>query len=143
VGEHVIGSVGELHPEVAGRFEIDVPCAVFELDLAALVELPRPAARFREPSRQPRVRRDLAVLLDRTQAAGEVLEAVRRAGGPQLVAAEIFDRYEGKGVPEGKVSVAFRVTFQREERAFTEAEISKLMERVVEAVRRGFGGELR
>ncbi len=143
VGERVIGSVGELHPAVAGRFAIDVPCAVFELDLSALGELPRRAARFREPSRQPRVRRDLAVLLDRTQAAGDVLDAIRRAGGPQLVAAEIFDRYEGKGVPEGKVSVAFRVAFQRDERAFTEAEIAKLMERVVEAVRRGFGGELR
>jgi phenylalanyl-tRNA synthetase beta chain len=143
VGERVIGSVGELHPETAGRFDIDVPCAVFELDLSALAELPRRGARFREPSRQPGVRRDLAVLLDRAQPAGEVLEAIRRAGGPQLVAAEIFDRYEGKGVPEGKVSVAFRVAFQRDDRAFTEAEIAKLMERVVEAVRRGFGGELR
>jgi phenylalanyl-tRNA synthetase beta chain len=143
VGDRVLGSVGELHPEAAARFDIDVPCGLVELDLSALGALPGREARFREPSRQPRVRRDLAVLLDRSQRAGDVLEALRRAGGPHLVSAEIFDRYEGAGVPEGKLSLAFRLTFQREDRALTESEITEQMERMVEVLRRDFGGELR
>jgi phenylalanyl-tRNA synthetase beta chain len=142
VGDCVLGSIGELHPEAAARFEIDVPCAVFELDLTALLAQPKRERRFREPSRQPRVRRDVAVLIDRDCRAGEVLEAVRAAGGPELVSAEIFDRYEGAGVPEGKLSLAFRVTFQRDDRALTESEIAGRMERVVEALSR-FGGQLR
>jgi phenylalanyl-tRNA synthetase beta chain len=143
VGDRVLGSIGELHPEAAAHFDLDVPCALFELDVTALLAAPGRARAFREPSRQPRVRRDVAVLLDRDRRAGEVLEAIRRAAGPELVSAEIFDRYEGAGVPEGKVSLAFRVTFQRQDRALTESEIAGRMERVVEVLSRGFGGQLR
>ena len=143
VGDHVVGSVGELHPEAAARFAIEVPCALFEIDLAALGGLERRRARYRDVSRQPAVRRDLAVLLDRAQPAGEVLEAIRRAAGPQLVSAQIFDRYEGPGVPAGKLSLAFRLVLQREDRALEESEIATLTDRLVTMLRREFGGELR
>lgn len=139
----VVGSVGELHPDAARAFEIETPCALVELDLAALSALPERRLRYTEVSNQPPVRRDLAVLLGREVAAGEVLEAIRKQAGPRLVAAEIFDRYEGTGVPDGKVSVAFRLVFQRADRAFTDAEIAKLVERVVGMLGHRFGGELR
>jgi phenylalanyl-tRNA synthetase beta chain len=138
-----VGVVGELHPEVAARFALEVPCAVIEIDLAALTALPRPEVRFREVSRQPLARRDLAVLLDREQPAGEVLAAVRKAAGADLVSVELFDRYEGKGIPEGKLSLAFRLAFQRADRALTEKEVSKTIDRVVRMVSHRFGGELR
>jgi len=139
----VVGSVGELHPDAARAFEIEVPCALIELDLAALAALPERRPRYAEVSNQPPVRRDLAVVLGRDVAAGDVLDAIRKQAGPQLVAAEVFDRYEGKGVPEGKVSLAFRLVFQRADRAFTDAEIAKLVDRVVGMLGHRFGGELR
>jgi len=141
--EGVAGSVGELHPDAARAFEIEVPCALIELDLATLAGLPERRPRYTEVSNQPPVRRDLAVLLGREVAAGDVLEAIRKQAGPQLAAVTIFDRYEGKGVPEGKVSLAFRLVFQRADRAFTDAEIAKLVERVVGMLGHRFGGELR
>ncbi len=143
VGAHAVGSVGELHPEVARRFELELPCAVIELDLEQLAGLPEEAGQYREISQQPPVRRDLAVLVARTVAAGEVLEAIRKSAGRDLVGLDLFDRYEGRGVPEGKVSLAFRLVFQRPERAFTDAEIAKLTERVVAMLAHRFGGELR
>ena len=143
VGERVVGSVGELHPDAAAAFEIDAPCALFELDLRALAEIPPRPARYQEVSNQPPVRRDIAVVLERDRPAGDVLEAIRKTAGPQLLSVEIFDRYEGKGVPEGKVSLAFRLIFQRAERAFTDAEIARMMERVVSMLAHRFGGELR
>jgi phenylalanyl-tRNA synthetase beta chain len=143
VEEQVVGAVGELHPEVAASFELDTACAVIELDLSILETLPRRAIQFRDVSRQPQARRDLAVLLDREQPAGEVLAAVERAAGADLVSAELFDRYEGKKVPEGKVSLAFRLVFQRTERALTEKEVVKATDRVVRMLSHRFGGELR
>jgi len=143
VGGRVIGSVGELHPEAAGRFEIDAPCGVLELDLTVLAAEPPPRVRVREVSRQPRVRRDLAVLLDREQPAGEVLEAIRQTAGRLLVSAAIFDRYEGRGVPEGKVSLAFRLELQRPDRALEDREVAKLTDRVVKMLEQRFGGQLR
>lgn len=138
-----IGSVGVLHPEAAAAFDIDAPCALLELDVTALSAVPPRIPRYVEVSNQPPVRRDLAVLLGAEVAAGEVLEAIRRSAGPGLTGVDVFDRYEGRGVPEGRVSLAFRLVFQRPDRAFTDPEIAKLIDRVVQMLSNRFGGELR
>ncbi|MFQ5514832.1 MAG: phenylalanine--tRNA ligase subunit beta [Myxococcota bacterium] len=142
-GRKVVAQVGELHPDVAAFYGIEVPCAVGELDLSAIEELPRRPRRLRDLSRQPAVRRDLAVLLDRDRPAGEILEAIRKCVGPALVSVTLFDRYEGKGIPDGKVSLAFRLVFQRPDRTLKESEIKRMMERVVQTLAQRFGGELR
>jgi phenylalanyl-tRNA synthetase beta chain len=139
----VVGVVGELHPEVASRFEIDVPCAVVEVDLDALLAANRREFQFREVSKEPAVRRDIAVLVDRSQPAGEIVEAVGKVAGADLVSVEIFDRYEGKGVPEGRVSLAFRMVFQRSDRTLTDAEVTKTTNRVIRTLTERFGAELR
>lgn len=140
---HDVGALGELHPEVATAFEIDAPCALIELNLTALDAVKTREIQFREVSREPQVRRDIAVLLDRGQSAGEVLEAIRKAGGADLISVELFDRYEGKGVPEGRVSLAFRLVFQRADRTLTDAEVTKATDRVVRTLTGRFGAELR
>jgi phenylalanyl-tRNA synthetase beta chain len=139
----VVGTVGELHPQVASHFGLEVPSAVIEIDLSALESAPPHAPQLREVSRQPLARRDLAVLLDHDEPAGAVLDAVATTAGADLVGVECFDRYEGKGVPEGKVSLAFRLAFQRADRALTEKEIGKALDRVVRMLSHRFGGELR
>ena len=77
------------------------------------------------------------------QEAGAMLSAIRKAGGTDLVSAEIFDRYEGKGVPQGRVSLAFRVVFQRADRTLTDAEVTRSMDRIHRTMRERFGAELR
>lgn len=138
-----IGAMGELHPGVAAHFDIAVPCALIELDLSALFDAADVAPRFQPVSRQPRVRRDLAVLLDRGQPAAEVLEAIRKAAGSHLVGLEIFDRFEGRGIPEGRVSLAFRLDFQHADRTLKDPEVQKATERVVKMLAHRFGGERR
>jgi phenylalanyl-tRNA synthetase beta chain len=138
-----IGALGELHPDVARNFELDVGCAVIELDLAELLSLPQQEGRYREVSRQPSVRRDLAVVIDVEQAAEEVLEAVRKAAGRDLISAELFDRYAGHGVPEDRVSLAFRLVFQRSDRTLKDEEVTKSIDRVVRMLAHRFNGELR
>jgi phenylalanyl-tRNA synthetase beta chain len=73
---------------------------MFELNLSALLAVKKREFQFREVSREPSVRRDLAVLVERTQPAGALSEEIRKVGGPDLVSVEIFDRYEGRGIPE-------------------------------------------
>ena len=82
-------------------------------------------------------------MIDRHQPAGELLAAIHKAGGADLVSVELFDRYEGKGVPEGRVSLAFRMVFQKPDRTLTDAEVSKATDRVVRMLAKRFGGELR
>jgi phenylalanyl-tRNA synthetase beta chain len=142
-GRRTLGVVGELHPETAAAYEIDVPCAIIELDLQALPEAPGRDSRYREVSRQPLVRRDLAYVFDRDRPAGELLRAIREAGGAALVSVALFDRYEGKGVPEGKVSLGFRLVFQLPDRTLTDADVIRHVERVERVLTSEFDGEKR
>ena len=139
----MVGSVGELHPDVASAFGLDVGCAVMELDVEGLVALPQQEVRFHEVSRQPSVRRDLAVVVDLDQPAGEVLEAIRKTGGKDLILVELFDRYLGKGVTEGRTSLAFRLVFQRFDRTLKDEEVTKATDRIVKMLAHRFKGELR
>jgi phenylalanyl-tRNA synthetase beta chain len=141
--EQVIGSIGELHPDVAARFEIDVPCGLLELDLERLARAPQRPVRFREVSRFPQVRRDLAVFVDLGTPARELLAAIEKSAGADLHSLELFDRYAGAGVPEGRVSLAFRLVFQRLDRTLTDAEVTAAVDRVVRMLSHRFGGSLR
>jgi phenylalanyl-tRNA synthetase beta chain len=143
VGKERLGCLGEVHPEVAGAFGLDVPAALLELDLTALEACPTRPTRYREVSRHPRVVRDLAVLVPADRPAGEIIEAVRKKGGEHLQSVELFDRYEGKGVPEGRVSLALRLVFQRTDRTLTDAEVAKSVDRVVQLLANRFDGALR
>jgi len=143
VGGVMVGSVGELHPDVASAFGLDVGCAVLELNLEGLMALPQQGVRFQAVSRQPSVRRDLAVVVDLDQPAGEVLEAIRKTGGKDLVLVELFDRYAGKGIAEGRTSLAFRLVFQRFDRTLKDEEVTKATDRIVKMLAHRFKGELR
>jgi phenylalanyl-tRNA synthetase beta chain len=143
VGDQGVGAVGELHPSVSADFGIEPTTAMFELNLSALLAAKKREFQFREVSREPSVRRDLAVLVERMQPAGSLSEEIRKIGGPDLVSLEIFDRYEGRGIPEDRVSLAFRLVFQRVDRTLTDAEVNRVMDRIVAALASRFGAELR
>jgi len=143
VGGQSVAEVGELHPETAAAFDLEAPAAIVVFDGDALARLPRTPGRYRELSRQPRARRDLAVLLGAEVQSGDVIEAIRKTAGSSLRSVSVFDRYEGKGVPKGKVSLAFRLEFQRTDRTLTDAEVGKAVDRVVGTLSERFGGELR
>jgi phenylalanyl-tRNA synthetase beta chain len=147
-GEYCVGGarvlvLGELHPELQARFELEGPIAVLCVDIDALDGAGRKPAKHRELSRYPKVERDLAVLLASDAPAGDVARAIREAGGAALQHVEIFDRFSGRGVPEGRVSVAFRLVFQRLDRTLQEQEVSQALERVMTMLARRYGGELR
>jgi phenylalanyl-tRNA synthetase beta chain len=75
--------------------------------------------------------RDLAILLDDTLSAEAVRGTIRSAGPDTLVDVREFDRYHGKGIAEGKVSLAVRLTFQAPDRTLTDTEVHAAMERIV------------
>ena len=143
IGGQRVGHVGELHPEVAARFELDAEAALLELDVDRLAGSEPLRRQFQDVSRQPAVERDLAILVDTQQPAGELLTAIRKQGGALLREAQIFDRYAGKGVPEGRLSLAFRLIFQHAERTLTDAEVGKAVDGVLRMLQHRFGAEQR
>ena len=89
------------------------------------------------------VSRDFAFVVDRAVKAADILRAVLQADRGLVSGADIFDLYEGKGVPEGKKSVAVAVTLQPRGKTMTDAEIDTIAQKIVAAVTKATGAELR
>lgn len=136
-----IGWIGRVHPHLVGALDFPRTPFVFEIVPALLGPGTPPA--FRELSRFPAVRRDLAIVVDADVAAGEVMACVRDAAGPHLNALTLFDIYQGKGVDSGKKSLALGLTFQEISRTLTDAEIEVSLQGVLKALQDRWGATLR
>jgi phenylalanyl-tRNA synthetase beta chain len=139
-----VATVGWLHPRVARAFDLEREGAVlFEANLERLAARPAAPARFQEFSPLPVSRRDLAIVLDKAKAYAEVEAAVRGCKIAELQDLLLFDVYEGKGIPEGKKSLAVRLTFGRSDRTLTDAEVAGFVDKIVAALGARLGAVLR
>jgi phenylalanyl-tRNA synthetase beta chain len=136
-----VGWIGRLHPRLVQELDLGAHPLVFEISLQALSAAPRPA--FRELSRFPAVRRDLALIVDESVSAAAVLACVRAAAGAKLQGLRLYDIYQGKGVDSGKKSLALGLTLQDFSRTLTDAEIGLLIQGVLQALKDGLGVTLR
>ncbi len=80
--------------------------------------------KFKPVSKFPAVERDLAFVLPKTLLASEVAAEIKKASGPLLQSIEVFDVFEGGNLPEGHVSVAYRMIFQDLESTLTEEKLT-------------------
>jgi phenylalanyl-tRNA synthetase beta chain len=81
----------------------------------------------------------VSILIPDTLSAEAVRATIREAAPPTLVRIREFDRYQGKGIPEGKISLSLRLTFRSSERTLTDAEVQEAMEAIVGALRGKYG----
>jgi phenylalanyl-tRNA synthetase beta chain len=140
----VLGVFGEFHPDLLATLGIAPPIAGFELYLDAVPPSKRKgASKALDVSDLQPVRRDFAFLLDDEVAAGEVLRAALSADRALISDVGVFDVFTGKGVPEGKKSLAIEVTLQPRDKTLTDAEIEAVAGKIVAAVKKATGGELR
>jgi phenylalanyl-tRNA synthetase beta chain len=135
-----IGWIGELHPQWQQQYDLPQSVVWFEVELAALMAARVPAAS--EVSKLPPVRRDLAVVVDENVAVERLLSALQGDKAPFVVELGLFDVYRGKGVEEGKKSLAFRVLLQDTQKTLTEIEIDNSIARLV-AVLQQQGAQMR
>lgn len=135
------GWLGKLHPQLQEELGLTGAVFVFELALDALGEGALP--RFRELSRFPEVRRDLAVIVAEAITASSLIAAVREAAGAELRECTLFDVYQGAGVAEGHRSVALAMVWQHPERTLLDEEIQARVEAVLELLKMRFRVSLR
>ncbi|HPK00474.1 MAG TPA: phenylalanine--tRNA ligase subunit beta, partial [Candidatus Hydrogenedentes bacterium] len=143
VNGKIAGMMGETRPKVLRSFDIHQPVYLLDLDLATLFSVTVQPARFSEPPAFPPSLRDLAIIVDKSVAAAELLQTARTAGGRLLSKVSIFDLYTGKQVPEGKKSVALSLVFQAADRTLTDADTEKRYEKIIAELRKTCGAELR
>lgn len=143
-GDVPLGVVARLDEAAAGVFDLQEPVFFAELDWATLVGLAGPymQRRYRAVSRYPVVERDLAVVIDRDQAVGPLLQTIRQAGGDLLQEAGVFDLYEGERIEAGRKSVAFALRFGAD-RTLQDEEVDARIDAVVTALAEAHGAVLR
>ena len=136
-GTRRIGVLGRLAGDLAERHGLPGDDAVFVADIdldAADAAADTGDLHIAALPRFPSVIRDVAVLVDDTLPAAALRATVRRAAPPALADVREFDRYQGKGVPEGKVSLALRLTFRAADRTLTDGEVQAAMDSVIAAL---------
>jgi len=137
----IIGWLGALHPEVQNALDIEQRIYVFELKQSAIANNKIPA--FTPLSRYPEVRRDLAILLDETIPVANILSAIKSVSSDLVKETQLFDIYQGKGVAEGRKSVAFGLILQEFSRTLTDKEVDAEIEKIVYTLNQQFAATLR
>ncbi|HAS6228064.1 TPA: phenylalanine--tRNA ligase subunit beta [Vibrio vulnificus] len=136
-----IGVIGTIHPELERKFGLNGRTIVFEIEWSAINRKVIPEAVAL--SKFPANRRDIAVVVDEAVASGDIVNACLEVGGEFLKAAKLFDVYVGKGVEEGKKSLAIALTLQSNERTLEDADIAGAVDAIVAHVSEKFGASLR
>lgn len=129
-GDRAIGWLGALHPERAARMDLTYPVFLFEIETetALAAELPE----YREISKYPAIRRDIAVIVDEATAADALLDTVRASGGVLLTGISVLSVYQGRQIEKGKKSIALGLQLQDTSRTLIDTEADALVARVVE-----------
>ncbi len=137
------GFFGIVRPEIATRFDLEGEVFVCELIIPVVEQGWAKDRKFAALPKFPIVTRDLAITLDQALPQGQVESVIRQAGDSLLVAVTLFDVYEGKQVGEGRKSLAYALEFRSSDHTLKDAEVDAVMSRVIQAVKKHCGGELR
>ena len=125
------GVFGELHPEMREKLGIDKRIYIAELDFDLMHEYFTQKVYYKAISKFPSVERDLALITDIDMPSAEVIKLIRARGGKNLQSVKLFDIYTGKGVEEGKKSLAYRLTFSSLEKTFAEGEVDSFIKKIL------------
>jgi phenylalanyl-tRNA synthetase beta chain len=137
-----VGVFGQVHPSIAKELGLDGESLFAELSLTDAAFKDLHESPHREISRFPAVRRDIAVVIDKSVPYAKIESAVEGAAGEVLEKQWLFDVYEGKGIAEGQHSLAIALQLRKQGETFTDEEANQVRDSVVKALE-GLGGQLR
>lgn len=143
IGEEVLGRVGRIKKDISGSWELEEEVIGFELSIGEIFERASRLREYAPPPKFPAIERDLAILFDQGIRVGDVLSVLQNGGGPLLENADLFDIYDGAGVPEGKESMAFRLVFRSADKTLKDEEVNEIMERIIKIIEENLEGEVR
>jgi len=140
-GDQLVGFVGALHPSVGKQADLPGTVIAFELELGLILEGNVPE--FKEISKFPEVRRDLALIVDESVNVSKIKKCIEQNSGEFMNSVSIFDVYQGKGIEEGHKSIALGLTWQHPERTLNDEEINQHVDTVINALDKEYQAKLR
>lgn len=125
-----IAVFGEVHPDVAAKYDLDTRVYVAEIDISKLFATEKATIIYKPLPRFPAVERDLALLCDADMPVADIADTIRKAGGKLLETVTLFDVYQGSQIEAGKKSVAFSLAFRSNEGTLTDEQIEPAFKRI-------------
>lgn len=138
----VIGYLGEIHPEVAGNYDIDTKVYVAVLDMPEVLPFASFDRKYEGIAKYPAVSRDISMVVPKEVLAGDIEKVIEQRGGKILEDYQLFDIYEGAQIKSGYKSVAYSITFRAKDRTLEENDIAGAMKKILNGLE-SLGIELR
>ncbi|MGY3766077.1 phenylalanine--tRNA ligase subunit beta [Vagococcus vulneris] len=129
----VVGFIGQVHPTVAKEMDL-IDTYVSELDLEVLCELSTKQITFKEVTKYPSIKRDMALLVDKSVTNQQIIDVIISKAGRFLKDIHLFDVYEGENLGSGKKSLAYSLIYQNEEATLVDEEVTSSVEKVTAAL---------
>ena len=142
-GDRLLGTLGQVHPHVAGNYGVDAELYAAELRFDALYESKGSQPLYQPLPKFPAVTRDIAVVCDASVTVGELEDAIRKGAKGLLKDVALFDVYTGVGIAPGKKSVAFNLTLRSDDRSLTAEEADADVKSILTALEQECGAILR
>ena len=138
VNNDIVGVIAKLHPNIA---KDDV--YVMEINLDKLLEKRTGKMKFKEISKFPSIKKDLAFVVDKSVESKNIETVIKKAGGSMLTNIEVFDVYTGANIGENEKSIAYSLTFMDSKKTLTEEEVTAVFEKIIQMVENKCGAKLR
>ena len=143
VGDVEVGVFGQIHPLVAKNYDVDAEFYCAELSFDALFQVKGADPQYKPLPKFPSVTRDIAVVCDEAVTVGALESCIRKGAKGLLKDVALFDIYRGKGVDEGKKSVAFNLILRADDRSLTSEEADADVKNILETLEKELGAVLR
>lgn len=130
-GKLEVGYMGQLHPEAADNYNIKTEVYVAVLNMDVVTMLSTFDRKYEGIAKFPGMTRDLSLVVDKSIFVGQIEAVIKKCGGSLLESVKLFDVYEGEQVAAGKKSVAYSMTFRAKDRTLEDAEVSKLIDKIL------------
>ncbi|MCT4619636.1 MAG: phenylalanine--tRNA ligase subunit beta [Marinisporobacter sp.] len=142
-GNHTLGVMGEIHPDVMENYNIDTRVYVAEIDFNIIYQITRLDRLYEQLPKYPAMTRDMALVVKDEVYVKQIEDIAKENGGKILESIKLFDVYKGKQIEEGHKSIAYSLTYRAKDRTLTDEEVTKVHEKIVKELEEKLSAALR
>ncbi len=139
----IVGVMGSLHPDLEEKYKLKQPVFLAEINFAELCRHAFSPIQYMALPKYPAAERDLSIVVGKDAAYGTLCATISRLAIAELVKVDLIDVYEGSGIPEDKVSLTLRFTFQDPEGTLTVDRVQGFSDNILRCLKDTFGASLR
>ncbi|MFA5524190.1 MAG: phenylalanine--tRNA ligase subunit beta [Tissierellales bacterium] len=143
LGNHVLGIIGEVHPDVLDNFGMKERVYVAELNFELIVLHSNLDRKYTPLPKYPSVTRDIALVVDEEIMVKEIEKIIMENGKKLVEAIKLFDVYKGGQIEKGKKSVAYSIIYRSHEKTLTDEDVARVHDKIVVKLQENLNATLR